>query len=222
MIKMANDYVSNAEIYELSRSNRRRDRRKAREASEARAIEAAVIGPKRPSEDDVRQLLESAQPSEVGPFTSVWDSLVGNDQRRLPNDVRVWRNSNNVYSIDGKSYKEPLETYNAISNGFTPRDTDIDDNGGLGPDFFKKQADMKEQELKIRQLPHKLSNGDPTANAAAQLLVGATGNVGQIGNNQPVGLIAHGGKRSRKYRKRKNRNKKTKRRYRRASGKSKV
>ena len=218
MIKMSN-YVSDAEIYKLRKSKRRRHRNAAKNAMEARAAEKEVIGPKRPSEDDVRQLLESAEPHEVDPFTSVWDWSVGNDQRTLPDGSHVWRNSNNVYSINGNSYKEPLETYNAISNGFAPRDTDTDDNGGLGTNFFIDKEKMEKQGEDIKQLLGQVNQGDPTANAAAQLLVGATGNVGQIGNNQPVGLIAHGGKRSRKYRKR---NKKTKRRYRRASGKSKV
>jgi hypothetical protein len=214
-------YISDAQIHQFINSNNRGYRRVAREAMKARAAEAAVIGPKRPSEADVNKLLASAEPSKVGMATSFWDGLVGNDQRILPDGTHVWRNSNNVYSIDGKSYNEPLETYNAISNGFTPRDTDTNDNGGLGSDFFTNQAEMKKQEQEIRQLTHNLSNGDPTVNAAAQLFVGATGNVGQIGNAQPVGRIGRGGKRSRKYRKKKN-NKKSKRRYRRVSGKSKV
>ena len=101
------------------------------------------------------------------------------------------------------------------SSGQSPND-----NGGLGSDFFSNKAKMEEQGDKIKQLTQTSSNGDRTVNAAAQLFVGATGDVSQIGNNQQVGLIGHGGKRSRKYRKK--RHKKSKRRYRRASGKSKV
>ena len=161
------DYTSDAQIRTWENSNKRMERRWAKEARAARAAEAAVIGPKRPSEADVNKLLASAEPHTVGILTGLWDGLVGNDQRILPDGTHVLSNSKNARSINGISYREPLATYNAISNGFTPRDTDTNDNGGLGSDFFTNQAEMKKQEQNIRQLTQKLSNGDPTVNAAA-------------------------------------------------------
>ena len=113
--------------------------------------------------------------------------------------------SNKVSAIKPLSYD--------WSSGQSPND-----NGGLGTNFFDDTEALNKQGKQIEQFLPTVGRNQ-AADAAAQLLVGATGNTG---NNQPVGLIGRGGKRSRKHRKKKNRNKKSTRRYRRASGKSKV